>query len=39
MQAAKQAGFDYIEISIDESDERLARLDWVMNRSKKSALI
>ena len=28
MQAAKQAGFDYIEISIDESDERLARLDW-----------
>ena len=27
MQAAKQAGFDYIEISIDESDERLARLD------------
>lgn len=28
MQAAKAAGFDYIEISIDESDERLARLDW-----------
>ena len=28
MQAAKQAGFDYIEISVDESDERLARLDW-----------
>lgn len=28
MQAAKTAGFDYIEISIDESDERLARLDW-----------
>ena len=25
---AKQAGFDYIEISIDESDERLARLNW-----------
>lgn len=25
---AKQAGFDYLEISIDESDERLARLDW-----------
>lgn len=25
---AKQAGFDYIEISIDESDARLARLDW-----------
>lgn len=26
--AAKEAGFDYIEISIDESDERLERLDW-----------
>ncbi len=25
---AKKAGFDYMEISIDESDERLARLDW-----------
>ena len=26
--AAKNAGFDYMEISVDESDERLARLDW-----------
>ncbi|MDO4926175.1 MAG: L-ribulose-5-phosphate 3-epimerase [Turicibacter sp.] len=26
--AAKKAGFDYMEISIDESDMRLARLDW-----------
>lgn len=26
--AAKAAGFDYMEISVDESDERLARLDW-----------
>lgn len=26
--AAKQAGFDYMEISVDESDERLSRLDW-----------
>lgn len=26
--AAKEAGFDYMELSIDESDERLARLDW-----------
>ncbi|MEG0879472.1 MAG: L-ribulose-5-phosphate 3-epimerase [Malacoplasma sp.] len=25
---AKNAGFDYIEISIDESDEKLSRLDW-----------
>lgn len=26
--AAKKAGFDYMELSIDESLERLARLDW-----------
>ncbi len=25
---AKDAGFDFVEISIDESEERLARLDW-----------
>lgn len=25
---AKKAGFDFVEISIDESDERLDRLDW-----------
>lgn len=26
--ASKEAGFDYMEISIDESDERLERLNW-----------
>ena len=25
---AKSLGFDYVEISIDETDERLSRLDW-----------
>ena len=25
---AAEAGYDFVEISIDESDERLARLDW-----------
>lgn len=25
---ARRAGFDYLELSIDESDEKLARLDW-----------
>ncbi|MCB9420234.1 MAG: L-ribulose-5-phosphate 3-epimerase [Ardenticatenaceae bacterium] len=25
---ARQTGFDFVEISIDESDERQARLDW-----------
>lgn len=26
--AAKKAGFDYMELSVDESEERLLRLDW-----------
>lgn len=26
--AAGKAGYDFVEISIDESDERLSRLDW-----------
>lgn len=25
---AKELGFDYVELSIDETDERIARLDW-----------
>ena len=25
---AKEAGYDFVEISIDEKDEKLARLDW-----------
>ena len=25
---AKKLGFDFLEMSIDESDERLARLAW-----------
>ena len=28
LQCAGQAGFDYVEISIDETDDRLSRLDW-----------
>ena len=28
LEAAGRAGYDFVEISIDESDERLARLDW-----------
>ena len=28
IQIAKELGFDFIEISVDESDERLKRLDW-----------
>lgn len=28
LSAAKSAGFDFVEISIDETDEKLARLSW-----------
>jgi len=28
LSAVKKAGYDFIEISIDESDERLSRLNW-----------
>jgi len=28
LEAARRAGYDFLEISIDETDERLARLDW-----------
>lgn len=28
LKLAKDLGFDFVEMSVDESDERLARLDW-----------
>ena len=28
LEAAKAAGYDFVEISIDETEEKLARLDW-----------
>jgi len=28
LEAAKRAGYDFLEISIDETDARLSRLDW-----------
>ncbi|MGL5435834.1 MAG: L-ribulose-5-phosphate 3-epimerase [Lachnospiraceae bacterium] len=28
LEAAKAAGFDFVEISIDETEEKLTRLDW-----------
>ena len=36
LKRAKGLGFDYVEISIDETDERLARLDW--SRAQKKML-
>lgn len=32
---AKELGFDFIEISIDETDERLARLEWSKEQRKE----
>lgn len=32
---AKNLGFDFVEISIDETDERLARLDWTLEERKE----
>lgn len=37
LRRASKLGFDYIEISIDETDERLSRLDW--SRAQKKQLI
>lgn len=37
--AAKKAGFDYMEISVDESEERLARLDWTDEEIENLRLI
>ncbi|MGL5544442.1 MAG: L-ribulose-5-phosphate 3-epimerase [Cetobacterium sp.] len=31
---AKNLGFDFVEISIDETDERLSRLDWSLEERK-----
>jgi len=35
IRVAKQAGFDFIEISIDESDERLNRLDYTKKQREE----
>ena len=37
LQLAKQLGFDFVEMSVDETDERLARLDW--SRDQRLALV
>ncbi len=28
LEVARESGFDYVEISVDETDDKLARLDW-----------
>ncbi|MCJ1970770.1 L-ribulose-5-phosphate 3-epimerase [Lactococcus carnosus] len=35
LRLAKILGFDFVELSIDETDERLARLDWTKSQRKE----
>ncbi|MGL6167240.1 MAG: L-ribulose-5-phosphate 3-epimerase, partial [Fusobacteriaceae bacterium] len=35
LEHAKELGFDFVEISIDETDERLARLDWSLEKREE----
>lgn len=35
LQMAKELGFDFVEMSIDETDERLERLNWTKEERKK----
>ena len=35
LERAAKSGFDYVEISIDETDDRLARLDWSKTQKKQ----
>lgn len=35
LEAAKAAGYDYLELSIDESDARLARLKWTEDERRR----
>ncbi|RKM58487.1 L-ribulose-5-phosphate 3-epimerase [Butyrivibrio sp. X503] len=35
LQTAKDLGYDYVEISIDEKDERISRLDWTEKEKEK----
>ncbi|MCM3763634.1 L-ribulose-5-phosphate 3-epimerase [Neobacillus niacini] len=38
LRIAKRLGFDFVEMSIDESDERLDRLDWTSQQKKEFLL-
>ncbi|MGL4677389.1 MAG: L-ribulose-5-phosphate 3-epimerase [Brevinema sp.] len=35
LRIAKELGFDFMEISIDESDEKLARLEWTLQQKRE----
>lgn len=35
LECAKECGYDFVEISIDEKDEKLARLDWTQEERQE----
>lgn len=37
LKCAKECGYDYVELSVDETDEKLARLDWT--KEERLALV
>ena len=37
--AAREAGYDYLEMSVDETDEKLARLDMSREERKELTLL
>ena len=37
LECAKECGYDYVELSVDETDEKLARLDWT--KKERLALV
>ena len=37
LECAKECGYDYVELSVDETDEKLARLDWT--KGERLALV
>lgn len=37
LECAKRCGYDYVELSVDETDEKLARLDWT--KEERLALV
>ena len=35
LRLAKTLGFDFVEMSVDETDERLSRLDWSRSEERR----
>lgn len=39
LECAKESGFDWIEISIDENEEKIARLDWTEEEKNRLLIL